>query len=167
MDSIKDKYQLVQYHLGIDHFDYNIAIEWAIELMKEGKDSDNICMLASFSKPTDSEEIKPYLSEVLTELNLEEKTGSEAVIALISFYMNQILANNNIRGYLTELCGIIYEKDGLQNDTYNLMNFYLLHHGWSQLEDIGVNHYFAGASLNNIEEVVRDQAENWLSENLD
>ena len=42
------------------------------------------------------------------------------------------------------------------------MPFYLLYHGWDELEQIGENYYFEGANLNNIEEVIKEQAQIWI-----
>ena len=45
-----------------------------------------------------------------------------------------------------------------------LMPFYLLYHGWDQLEEIGVNYYFEGAELDNIKELIKEQAKIWIHE---
>lgn len=155
--------KLVQYHNGIEHFNYDLTVDWAIDLIQKGVETDNIFMLASFSKPVDSREIKPYVSAVLRDLNLEEGEGDEAIIALINFYLNEILSDNSIREYLTFLYDLFIQKDGMyNNDKFGLMPFYLLYHGWRELEDIGANFYFEGADLNNIEEVIKEQARIWI-----
>lgn len=159
----KDISSIVQYHNGIESFNYDLTIDWAINLIENGIETDNILMLASFSKPVDSVEIKPYVSSVLADLDLEEKEGDAAVLALIHFYLTEILNDKSIRGCLSTIYGFFIEKDCFNNDDkFGLKPFYLLYHGWCELEDIGANYYFEGADLNNIEEVTKEQAQIWI-----
>lgn len=155
--------KLVPYHQGIEHFNYDLTVDWAIDLIENGKETDNILMLASFSKPVDSVEIRPYVSAVLADLGLEEKEGDEAIFALIQYYLSRIINGDSIRGNLTLLYNLFLEKDGFnKDDNFGLMPFYLLYHGWSELEDIGANYYFEGADLDNIEDVTKEQAQIWI-----
>lgn len=159
----KDISNIVQYHNGIESFNYDLTIDWAINLIESGIETDNILMLASFSKPVDSNEIKPYISSVLADLNIEEKEGHAAILELIYYYLTEILSDRSIRGYLSHLYKLFIQKDCFNNDQkYGLMPFYLLYHGWSELEDIGENYYFEGADLNNIEQVIKEQAQLWI-----
>jgi len=43
-----------------------------------------------------------------------------------------------------------------------LMNFYLLYYAWDEPEEIGVNYYFDGADLDNMEEVLKKEAKKWI-----
>jgi hypothetical protein len=159
----KDISKLVPYHHGIEHFNSDLTVDWAIDLIESGIETDNVLMLASFSKPVDSVEIRPYVSAVLADLDLEEKEGGEAIFALIEHYLSRIIIGDSIRGYLTLLYDLFLEKDGFNNnDNFGLMPFYLLYHGWSELEDVGVNYYFEGANLDNIEDVTKGQAQIWI-----
>lgn len=150
--------ELLQWHNGIEYFDYDNAIDWAIELIKSGKESENILIVASFSKPVDREEIKPYITGALKELNLIEKYGDYALIANAHYHLEQILIDYKIRLNLRRLYRICVNADM----DHRLMPFYLLYSGWSELEEIGVNYYFEGADLDNIEEVTKDQARIWI-----
>lgn len=160
-----DKFTLIQYHNGIEQFNYDIVVDWAMELLDKGNESENVLILASFSKPVDSYEIKPYLSSVLREFQIEDKTGDEAVLALIKFHLNEIVNNIAIKENLYAIYDIFLEKDYLNEDKYGLMPFYLLYHGWEGLLSIGINCYFEGADLDNIRDVLRQQAEIWLEKN--
>ncbi|NQY07006.1 MAG: hypothetical protein HRT68_12680 [Flavobacteriaceae bacterium] len=42
------------------------------------------------------------------------------------------------------------------------MKFYLLYHGWWELEDIGANYYYDGADMNNIESILKLEAKIWI-----
>jgi hypothetical protein len=150
--------EILQWHKGIEYFDYNPAIDWAIELIRNGKESENILIVASFSKPVDREEIKPYITGALKELNLNEKYGEYSIIANAHYYLEQILNDSEIRKNLSKLYEICLNAD---MDS-RLMPFYLLYHGWGELEEIGANYYFEGADLDNIEEVIKEQAQIWI-----
>ncbi len=159
-DSVKsDISKLVPYHNGIEHFNYDLTVDWAIDLIE----TDNVLILASFSKPVNSVEIRPYVSGVLADLDIEEKEGDEAVQALFQYYLTNILNNISIRDNLTLIYNLFLEKDFFQReDQFGLMPFYLLYHGWNELEEIGANYYFEGADLDNIEIVIKEQAQKWI-----
>jgi hypothetical protein len=150
--------RLIQSHKELEHFDYSKAVDWAIDLIRKGKETDNVLMLASFSKPIDRFEISPYVTNVLQDLGLEELDYKSAVIAETHYHLNEILNDREIRKnlqYLYQLC--------IDNDYESgLMNFYLIYHGWDELEEIGVNYYFEGADLNNIEEELKKEATKWI-----
>lgn len=161
----QDISDIIQYHNGIENFNYDFCIDWAIDLIDNGIENDNILMLASFSKPVNSIEIKPYLRAVLSDLEIEEKIGDEAIIALIYYYLANILNDYLIRNYLHKVYDLFIERDYMNGqDKFKLMPFYLLYHGWSQLEDIGENFYYHGADLDNIEKVIKEQAQIWVDE---
>ena len=63
---------LIRFHNGIEQFNYDLTVDWAIDLLKSGIETDNIFMLASFSKPVNSDEVKPYLSAVLNDLKIDK-----------------------------------------------------------------------------------------------
>lgn len=156
-----EKYtEILQWHHGIEHFDYNPAIDWAIELIRNGRDSENILIVASFSKPVAREEIKPYISGALKELNLNEKYGDYSIIANAHYYLEQILNDYEIRKNLRKLYEICLNADMDQR----LIPFYLLYHAWGDLEEIGENYYYEGADLKNIEEVLKKQAQIWIDQ---
>jgi hypothetical protein len=72
--------RLIQSHKELEHFDYSKAVDWAIDLIRQGKETDNVLMLASFSKPIDRFEISPYVTNVLNDLGLQELDYKSAVI---------------------------------------------------------------------------------------
>ncbi|BDD01391.1 hypothetical protein [Persicobacter psychrovividus] len=150
--------RLIQSHKELEHFDYSKAVDWAIDLIRQGKDTDNVLMLASFSEPIDRFEIRPYVTNVLNELGLEELDYKSAVIAETHYHLNAILNDREIRTNLQSLYQLCVDNDYESG----LMNFYLIYHGWDELEEIGVNYYFEGADLDNIEEVLKKEARKWI-----
>jgi len=150
--------KLIQCHKEILGFNYDMTVDWAIELINSGIENENVCMLASFSKPTDSREIKPFVSAVLKELKLGEKEGKEATLSLINYHLTEIIQDKSIRDNLRSL----YEICTDSNFGFGLMNFYLLYHGWNELDEMGVNFYYDGADKSNIEKIIKKEAINWI-----
>jgi hypothetical protein len=150
--------RLIQSHKELEHFDYSKAIDWAIDLIRQGKETDNVLMLASFSEPIDRFEIRPYVTNVLNDFGLEELDYKSAVIAETHYHLNEILNDRQIRKNLQSLYQLCEDNDYESG----LMNFYLIYHGWDELEEIGVNYYFEGADLDNIEEVLKKEARKWI-----
>lgn len=150
--------RLIQSHKELENFDYSKAVDWAIDLIRQGKETDNVLMLASFSKPIDRFEISPYVTNVLNDLGLEELDYKSAVIAETHYHLNEILNDRQIRKNLQSLYQLCVDNDYESG----LMNFYLIYHGWDELEEIGVNFYFDGADLDNIEEVLKKEAIKWI-----
>jgi len=120
-------------------------------------------MLASFSKPVDSREIKPYVSAVLKDLNLVENEGNDAVISKIKYHLVEIIHGHAIRSNLKEIYNICIQN-GYRDD---LMKFYLLYNAWDELDSMDVNFYYDGATKSNIEEIIKENATNWLDENAE
>lgn len=150
--------RLIQSHKELEHFDYSKAVDWAIDLIRQGKETDNVLMLASFSEPIDRFEISPYVTNVLNDFGLEELDYKSAVIAEAHYHLNEILYDREIRKNLQSLYQLCVDNDYESG----LMTFYLIYHGWDELEEIGVNYYFEGADLDNIEEVLKNEAIKWI-----
>lgn len=142
----------------MEHFDYSKAVDWAIDLIRQGKETDNVLMLASFSEPIDRLEIRPYVTKVLNDFGLKELDYKSTLIAQTHYHLNEILNDRQIRKNLHTLYQLYMNNE----KESGLINFYLINHGWEELEEIGVNYYFEGADLNNIEEVLIMEARKWI-----
>lgn len=159
----QDLSKRIQAHNALDQFEYDLAVDWAIELIEKGNTTQNVLMLASFSKPVDAFEIRPYVDAVLSELGLKVKKGDDAVNCIIEYHLAEIIYGIEIRSNLTELYKLFFRKRYFDHDDkYGLKPFYFLYHGWDQLDSTGVNQYFTDANLDNIENVVKEQANIWM-----
>jgi len=148
---------LIQAHT-CEHFDYNFAVDWAISLIQEGKETPNIVMLASFGAPIDSLEIRPYVSAVLKDFGLEELEGDEAVLSVIHYYTFEIWQGRFTRKNLRQLHELYLQY----NRNFDLVPFYLLYYSWNALEAREENYYYDGATLDNIEALLKTVAQKWL-----
>jgi hypothetical protein len=157
----QEKYtELLLWHKGVEHFDYGPVIDWAIELIRNGQETENVLILASFSKPIDSDEIRPYVSGALKELGLKEKYEAYSSIAQTHYALAQILADVEVRRHLTDLYQVSLES----NFEPGLNPFYLLYHAWSSLETDGTNYYYEDVTLENIKEALNQEAEMWINQ---
>lgn len=154
----KEIVKLIQGHKALEPFNYKIAVDWAIDLIQKGKETENILILASFSEPIEKYEIAPYVTAVLDELGLEELEVDDAIIAQTHLLLLRILKDEDIRKNLHSLSQVC-----VNNDFDNrVMDFYLLFHAWDEMEEIGANYYYNGADLDNIETVIKLETKIWI-----
>jgi len=151
--------RLIQANKYTDSFNYNLAVDWAIGLLQEGKETHNILMLASFGAPIDAYEIRPYITAVLKDLGLDEINGDEAKIAIIRYYITEISLTHSIRNNLGTLYHLCFEYDS----EFGLFPFYLLYYSWQDLEAKELNHYYEDATLDNIESLLIKEAKIWIA----
>lgn len=135
-----------------------MVVDWAIELIKKGIETDNILILASFTKPVDSFEIRPYVNAVLADLGLEKKEGDASIITKVDYHLQEILNGIGIRKNLDSLYNLCIET----NHEYGLVPFYLIWNGWQSLDDSRVNYYSEGTDLISIEKELKQQAQIWI-----
>lgn len=160
MNDNQEIQRLVQSHKALAPFDYKVVVDWAVDLIGEGKETENILMLASFSEPIEKWEISPYVTAVLDDLGLKELECDDAIIAQTHFILLKILDDIELRKSLRQLFQVCINSD-MDN---RIMNFYLLYHAWNGLEEIGANYYYEGATLENIESVLKNEARKWIDE---
>ena len=152
--------QLIQYHTATDYFDYNHAIEWALNLIEKSNTHKDILMLASFSEPIDSFEIKPYVSRAIRAVELEEKINvNEAENILALLYANEIIQNKEIRKNLLLL------KNLCINANYKkaLMTFQSLQYTWEEFDYGNYEYpYYDDVTIDTIEETVKTEAKIYI-----
>lgn len=171
--------KLLQWHNKIEYFDYDLAIDWALNLINQNIDTENILIIASFSKPVRREEIQLYINGALKELKLEEKYGEYSDIASAHYYIDSILNDYDIIDSLERLQNVHYcIKD--EKNKKGLTPFYLLYiyyrygqdplidleeklEGYDDLKELwsGVNNHFEGINIDNIEKIIKEKAQQW------
>ena len=147
----------------IQQMDTNEGIDWAIEMMELGYESQSLFMLASFNKPTNYFEIIGYIINTVHELGLEMKNGDDAVLSYAGYYVLQIAKGLNVRANLAELYKFCQRRN-YENLVYD---FYLLYWAWDDLdyEIAEFNPYWNGAKRENIEKIVIEIANKWIEKN--
>jgi hypothetical protein len=136
-------------------------IDWAIEMMEAGYESQNLHMLAGQTKPYNQFELQDLTSKVLQDLNLdysnEESVTKNYVYYLISNSVNHpetytktlreikdIYEGFDLHPEYQDFCFLLYAKDDLAVDT--------------------VQWYWEGATRENIDQIIKERFEKWMNE---
>lgn len=153
--------QVVAYQ-EVPDFNSDVCVDWALEMMELGYESEALYTLAGLSKPAFYFETIKYLKEALKDLSISIKVGEEAIVSYSSYFIKRMSGGENVKENLTQVfryCSAHYYKG-------YLYDFYFLWWAWDDL-DYGNEHqyYWPGADRSNIEKVVIMQAKKWLAEN--
>ena len=147
----------------IPDFNTDSCVDWAIEMIGIGYDSENILMLAGLSKPTNYFETISHLNNALAELNLQPKAGEEGIISHSSYYISLISEGIEVRENLDIVYGLCLKLD------YSsiIYDFSLLRWAWDDLDydENAWPTYWEGATINNIKQLVIEAAKSWLEQN--
>ncbi len=136
-------------------------------MLLNGHDHDGLALIAGYSKPVNKDQIENHVSQALKELGLEEMGHSDDYKSLARYHITMILKKSDIRKHLASLYDIYIMSD---DPAYTV--FFRLYHAWYDLEDDyvqnelnGIQFYYEGANLDNIESLVIHEAEKWLDLN--
>ena len=142
----------------LQDFDMNESIDWAVDMLSFGYQTPSLLILAGLSKPTNFFEAESYLLSTIKELGLVIPERKEAIFQYCKSVIDKIVKRKNVKGNLYEL----YKIGRTVDDDNLLIDFYLLYWAWDDL-DCGqeYQHYWDGARLNNIEEIVIEQAKKY------
>lgn len=122
-------YLILTYKEFENRFLYDNVIDWAVEMLEYGYETENLMILAAISKPTNSFECKLYLQKALEELNLRTIEGADANIAVQWVLLNKIARGEKVRSNLILLTNELgYDVDEPISD------FQLLSWAWTELE---------------------------------
>ena len=149
----------IQCHRAVVSFNYDLSVDWARELLVNGIETENILILASFQKPTDSIEIKNYVSAVLVDLQVKEKTGDAAELTHIHYLVRFLSKGENLRENLSKIRDLYWEYE---IDKLDINKFYNLHHAWSDLEFDNFNSYSKEVTKKNIGSFIKKEAKLWI-----
>jgi len=107
---------------------------WAMDLLEEGSDSENIAVLASlgFEKNPDSVEIKEYFYRSLKDLGLELPTEENSILSYAKYICSEVVSGNIAPRDALPILERLYSKsdyeriysiwDGLSEDVWMVAN---------------------------------------------
>ena len=137
------------------------CIEWAIALLSQGYNSPSLPQLAGLLPPYNSFEVKDYTLKTLEELKIKIPCTNTSTITYAKDIIEDMLEDQTqIESYLHELFRLCIKEDYL-DDIYA---FYLLHCALDGLKHADYQHYWEGATRNNIEEIIIEESQKWLHE---
>ncbi|WP_408025855.1 hypothetical protein [Tenacibaculum sediminilitoris] len=156
--------EVLKAHKQIEPFDYDLVVDWAVNMLLDDYNHESLIKIASMSKPVLEEEIVDYVTEVLSDFKVEELVMVDAFKRKVNYHVKMILQSNEIRKQLESLYKIYLESD---NPDYTV--FFSLHHAWKDLESDfikqemnGTQLYYKGATLENIKELIVLESKKWL-----
>jgi pyruvate/oxaloacetate carboxyltransferase len=148
---------------AVPNFDADSCIDWAIEMIELGYTCGYILVLAGLSKPANYFETISYLNKALAQLHLQPKTGEDGIISYCSYYISVIAGGENVKNNLD----IVHQLASNLEPNSMTYNFCLLRWAWDDLDydENAFPTYWDNATKNNIEQLVIDEAKNWLEKN--
>lgn len=154
-------YKVVAYQ-SMPDYDMDECVDWAVEMIELGYDTEHLLILAGLTKRVNFFETEKYLQAAMNELSLKPKTGEDGVISYSSYYIMQIAKGINVRENLKTLADCIVDV-GYNRSVYD---FFTLHWAWDDMDWYdGMQWYWPEATSDNIENIVTDQAKQWLISN--
>lgn len=140
-------------------------IDWAVEMLMNGFDSEHLVILAGISPPYDQFELQSLTQKVFQELKLDYSDQKIVIRNYVSYlFTSEVTENSDIQSILKglrSLRDIYYELD---YDNH-IRPFYFLYYGVEDLQHDEVQWYIDGLDRSNIREIVNGTFTKWLAEN--
>lgn len=134
-------------------------VEWALEMMEAGYESDNLYILAGITKPYNQFELQELTDKVLADLNLETSDKSLTIRNYVYYILSKTI--NEPSKYLEtlkEVKDICIELD--MDKEY--MDFYLLYFAKDDLNELENQWYWDGVDRNNIDKIIKEKFQEYI-----
>ena len=132
------------------------CVDWAMQLLESGHDTDYVARLAGMLPPHNHFEIADMRDRVLQELGQLDVPPSEAIrqyaVDILKSALNGESELLDAIARVKNVCG----DYGCEPDVYD---FYLLYFAHCDLQETDVQFYWPGATRENIVAIIRDRAE--------
>jgi hypothetical protein len=130
------------------------CIDWALEMIEAGFESEHLYILAGLSVSTNRFELDEIINKTLKELSIDNDTDEEIIQGYV-YYLTSEAFESNIPAKvalnkLRKLC-----QDRNYDD--DLLPFYLLACAQVELDELGVQFYWKDADKSNIDSIIRDK----------
>jgi hypothetical protein len=136
-------------------------IDWAIEMIEAGFESDSLYTLAGMTRPYNQFELQELTSKVIRDLQLNYDNNDTVIRNYVYFIITTSI--NNPESYLLTLREIKDICIGL-NMSREYMDFYLLFFAKDDLIESENQWYWDGATRENIDDIIKNQFLNWTIE---
>jgi hypothetical protein len=136
-------------------------IDWAIEMIEAGYESENLYMFAGETKPYNQFEHQELTNKVFQDLRLDYSDKDDVLRNYVYYLIsNSVEHPETYYKTLRELREICLQLD--YDSRY--MDFYLLYFAKDDLMVDEVQWYWEGANRENIDQIIRDKFKQWLGE---
>ncbi len=133
-------------------------VDWAYDMLVAGFDTDSLVMLAGETEFSNQFEMQSLADKALHELNLKWD-NRELVIRNYACYIIEKVLNDKIN-IITALDILKEAFLDLNYENY-FHDFYLLYHAKRSLDNYGFQHYWDGATRENIDAVIKQYFIDW------
>jgi hypothetical protein len=151
--------------IALKYLDRNVDekwVDWAVQMMMAGFETESLIELAGISKPYNQFELKPLTGKVFEELELDITDKEKAVNCYISFLLSEVLDDKrDLLKTLRDLKDLSIEL----NYDKSIYDFYSLYFAKEDLNYDTVQWYWEGADEDNIDEICFNYFKKWLIEN--
>jgi hypothetical protein len=135
-------------------------IDWALEMMESGYETEHLVMLAGLSPHLNRFEFDDTVNRALKELSLDTVKKDEMVYGYVYYLIDQALNSKmSTKVVLATLRDICRDRDYDKE----LFDFYLLAFAKEELDDLGVQFYWNDADSSNIDTIINNKFEDWKS----
>jgi hypothetical protein len=147
--------------LALKALDRNIDkawIDWAVEMLMAGFDTEYLTILAGEREPFNQFEMRDIANKVLSELELDYSDKDKAIKDYACY-----LIDKSLKGEIENLKALqILNKICIEcNNDKDLFDFYLLYFAKDDLLYSEVQWYWKGATRENIDKIIIDYFTNW------
>jgi len=133
-------------------------IDWALEMMEAGFESEHLFILAGISRKLNRFEFDGIVNRTLKELSLDKATNEEITKGNIYYLISEALdAKMTMKAVLDKLRKLCQER----NYDEELLPFYSLAYAQEELEELGVQFYWKDADNSNINSIIKAKLQEW------
>jgi hypothetical protein len=136
------------------------CVDWAIGLLERGHDGHYVMRLAGMLPPHNHFEIAALRDMTLTELGIADAAADDAVISYGMELLQHAVSDDSYLPCAFAALSGLYIANGYQKA---LVDFYLLHHTYEDLQYEEIQWYWDGATSKNIRSIMRNRAKAFLS----
>jgi len=131
----------------------NVWINWAVEMLMEGFNSQSLLFLAGENEKSNQFELQRLAENTLKELGLDYSNEDKVIKKYVCYLLDEaITGNKTFKSVLSSLKELYYE---VQNDSL-LLDFYLLYFAHEDLEFDTIQNYWDNATRENIDQVTKE-----------
>ena len=163
MKPIESTYEI----LAWKHFNLAVDekwIQWAVEMLIEGFETEHLIELAGILKPYNQHELCYLTDKVFKELNLDYLNQDKVMTDYITFLGKQVLKGKRD---LLETLRILHDIF-IENDLLDILtDFNYLYWAKEDLIRSEEQYYWEGADRSNIDQICIQHFEDWINENED
>lgn len=134
-------------------------IDWAIEMIENGWESNYLYMLAGMTLPFNQFELQQLTSDILHEFKLDYSDKDKVIKSYICLLVKNAVTDIDTCFRVLEEARAIYMTLNMESE---YKDFYLLFWAYDDLRYSEQQYYWAGANRENIQSVVIEYFQKWI-----